>query len=143
MRADVQDDGGRSGARRPAHDRLERGLIECACADADYGDANSVRRTYLAGQPHDPTDPRMAELREWVDGWIAGVDRVFMRGADVGGWLAWHGIVVDQLGAGELTRLAALLRVLKDHPVEGAAVSTDVLWAVVGEHGQRKRQGLV
>ena len=77
-----------------------------------------MRRSYLAGQPHDPTDPAMAELRAQVDDWIAGVDREFMRGADVRGWLAWHGIEVDQLGPGELTRLAALLRVLEDHPVE-------------------------
>ena len=53
--------------------------------------------------------------------------------------MAWHGVVVDQLGPGELTRLAGLLRVLEDHPVEGAATSTAVLWAAVGEHGQRKR----
>ena len=78
---------------------LDRALVECACLDADLGDADPVRRSYLAGQPHDPTDPAMAELR-------AGraldhrPDRVFMSGADVRGWLAWHGIVVDQLVAG-------------------------------------------
>ena len=122
---------------------FEHALIDVTTLDADYGDADSVRRSYLASQPHDPIDPARAELREWIERWISGPEREFMRGADVRGWLAWHGVVVDQLGAGELTRLAALLRVLEDHPIEGAAVSTDVIWCVVGEHGQRKRQGLV
>ena len=122
---------------------FDQRLIECACLDADHGDADPVRRSYLAGQPHDPTDPAMAELRAQVDDWIAGTDRVFISGVDDHGWLAWHGVVVDQLSAGELARLAALLRVFEDHPVEGAAVSTDVIWCVVGEHGHRKRHGMV
>jgi hypothetical protein len=45
--------------------------------------------------------------------------------------------------AGELVRLAAVLKVFEGWPIEAATVHTDVLWAVVGEHGQRKRQGLV
>ena len=45
--------------------------------------------------------------------------------------------------AGELTRLVALLRVFEDHPVEAAALSTDVIWAAIGERGQRKLHGMV
>ncbi len=122
---------------------LERGLIECACLDAAFDDADPVRRAYLASQPHDPTDPAMAELREWIERWISGPEREFMRGADVRGWLAWHGLVVEALSAGELVRLAAVLQVFEDHPVEAAATVTDVLWAAIGEHGQRKRHGMV
>ena len=107
---------------------FERGVIECATLDA------AEPGSYL----HEP-----AEARAWLDDWITGVDRVFMSGADVRGWLSWHDVKVDQLGAGELARLVALLAVLEDHPVEGAATSTDVIWCAVGEHGQRKRQGLV
>ena len=134
------DDAGRGD--HPMTD-FERDLVEVACLDADYGDADSVQRSYRSSLPHDPADPAMHAQRVQIDDWIAGADRVFMSGADVRGWLAWHDIVVDQLGAGELVRLTALLRVFEDHPVEGAATSTDVIWCVVGERGQRKRQGLV
>ena len=94
-------------------------LVECACLDADLGDADPVRRSYLAGQPHDPGDPAMAELRARVERWIADPEREFMRGADVRGWLAWHGVAVEQLSAGELVRLAALLQVFEAHPDRG------------------------
>ena len=45
-----------------------------------------------------------------------------MRGADIRGWLAWHGLVVDALSAGELVRLAALLKMFDAHPTEAAAL---------------------
>ena len=82
------------------------------------------------------------ELRVQVDDWIADPDRQFMAGADVRAWPIWNDIVVDQLGAGELVRLAALLRLFEEHPVEAAGLSTDVIWAAVGERGPRKRHGL-
>ena len=127
---------------------LERGLIECACLDAEIGDVDPVRRAYLASQRHDPGDFAMAELREWIERWISGPERELMRGADVRGWLAWHGLVVEALSAGELVRLAAVLKVFEGCPIEAATVHTDALWAVIGatatasamgwrDHGER------
>ena len=84
----------------------------------------------------------MAERREWIERWISGPEREFMRGADVRGWLAWHGVVVDQLGAGDLVSLAAVLKVFEGCPIEAATVHTDALWAVIGSDGHRKRHGM-
>ena len=122
---------------------FERALIEVACQDADYGDADSVRRSYLAYRPRDLADLSMATLRAQIDDWILGAERTFMHNVDVSGWLSWHGIIIDQLGPGELTRLAALLRVFEDYPVEGAAISTAATWASIGEHGRCPRHGMV
>jgi hypothetical protein len=85
----------------------------------------------------------MAELREWIERWISGPEREFMRGADVLGWLAWHGLAVEGLSAGELVRLAAVLKVFEGCPIEAATVHTDALWAVIGSDGQRTHQGVV
>jgi hypothetical protein len=117
-------------------------LVECACLDADPGDADPVRRSYLAGQPHDPSDLGMAGLRARVERWIADPARAFMRGADVRSWLAWHGVAVEQLSPGELVRLAALLQVLEAHPGEAATLQPDVIWAVIGRDGRRKWHGI-
>ena len=51
---------------------FERALIEVACQDADYGDADSVRRSYLAYRPRDLADLSMATLRAQIDDWIPG-----------------------------------------------------------------------
>ena len=51
------------------------------------------------------------------------------------GWLAWHGVVVDALSAGELVRLGAVLRTFEDHPSEAATLQPDALWAVIGRQG--------
>jgi hypothetical protein len=34
------------------------------------------------------------------------------------------------------------LKVLEEHPSEAAALTTDALWCVVGDYGQRGRHGL-
>ena len=84
----------------------------------------------------------MAGLRARVERWIADPARAFMRGADVRGWLAWHGVAVEQLSPGELVRLAALLQVLEAHPGEAATLQPDVIWAVIGRDGRRKWHGI-
>ena len=65
---------------------FERDLVEVAVLDSDYGDDDSVGRSYLAYGPHDPADPAMDELRVQIDDWIIGADRVFMAGTDCGWW---------------------------------------------------------
>ena len=121
---------------------FERALVECACLDAEVGDADPVRRSYLASRPHNPRDLAMAELREWIERWVADPDRRYLGGVDASGFLRWHGIAIDALSAGELVRLAALLKVFEDHLSEAAAMQSDALWAVVGRGGQRKRHGM-
>ena len=123
---------------RPITD-FERALAECACLDAPTDDPDAVRRSYLASCPHDPSDPEMAEARDWIARWVLDPDRAFMRGADVRGYLAWHGIVIEDLSAGELTRLTAVLKVFEDHPTEAATLQPDAIGAVVGRVGGAAR----
>jgi hypothetical protein len=121
---------------------FDQRLIECACLDADHGDADPVRRSYLSSQPHDPSAPEMAVLRAQIERWVADPDRRYLGGVDASGFLRWHSIAIDALSAGELVRLAALLKVFEDHPSEAAAMQSDALWAVVGRDGQRKLHGM-
>ena len=62
-------------------------------------------------------------------------------GVDASGFLRWHGLVVDALSAGELVRLAALLKVFEGRLIEAATMHSDALWAVVGRDGHASGMG--